>query len=376
MNNTLAIIISAVITFIVTVIAVGFIYRFALRKNIVAEVNHRSMHKGRVPLLGGGSIIFGFFIGISILLILAPKIGKDYLSFIAPMLFGGSLIGITGFIDDVFNLKPLSKLLLQFFSAFVVVVIGGLNIEIINLGFMTLKFGAFSSIITMIWIVAMSNAINLIDGLDGLASGISAMSFFTLFILSTFSPIQTQNPFVAAMSFIMLVSTLAFLIFNFPPAKIFLGDTGSLFLGYMIGVLAVSQYKNAAFFSLALPLLVIALPLLDMISATLRRLLRKQSPGTADREHLHHKIYDSLQDTKHAILILYAVNAFFCFIAIIYFTADIGRGIGYFLIFIAILAVDFIIEYFGLINKKYRPLLEAYQIIHNVFSKGGKNEKN
>ncbi|MGL4663329.1 MAG: MraY family glycosyltransferase [Culicoidibacterales bacterium] len=372
----LAIIISAAITFIITVIAVGFIYRFALRKNIVAKVNHRSMHKGRVPLLGGGSIIFGFFIGISILLILAPKIGKDYLSFIAPMLFGGSLIGVTGFIDDVFNLKPLSKLLLQFFSAFVVVVIGGLNIEIINLGFMTLKFGAFSSIITMIWIVAMTNAINLIDGLDGLASGISAMSFFTLFILSTFSPIQTQNPFVAAMSFIMLVSTLAFLIFNFPPAKIFLGDTGSLFLGYMIGVLAVSQYKNAAFFSLVMPLLVIALPLLDMISATLRRLLRKQSPGTADREHLHHKIYDSLQDTKHAILILYAVNAFFCFIAIIYFTADIGRGIGYFLIFIAILAVDFIIEYFGLINKKYRPLLEAYQIIHNVFSKGGKNEKN
>lgn len=378
MHSTLAIILSALSALIISIIAVGFIYRFAIRKNIVAHVNHRSMHQGRVPLLGGGSIICGFFIGISILLLLNPKISEDYHTIIAPMLFGGALIGITGFIDDVFNLKPLSKLIFQFFSAFIVVVLGGLEIELINLGFMTIKFGIFSNLITMIWIVAMTNAINLIDGLDGLASGISGMSFFTIFILATFSPPQTQNPFVAAMALIILFPTIGFLIFNFPPAKIFLGDTGSLFLGYMIGVLTLSQYKNAAFFSLAMPLFVIALPLLDMLSATLRRLIRKQSPGTADREHLHHKIFDSLQDKKHALLMLYAVNAFFCLIAIIYFTADIGRGIGYFLIFIAILVVDFIIEYFGLINKKYRPLLEAYQIIHNIFSnsKGGKNEKN
>lgn len=376
MNNILIISLSALVSFVTAIIAVGFIYRWALKKNIVAQINHRSMHKGRVPLLGGGAIIIGFFIGIALLLVLNPQISNDYHNFITPMLLGGTLIGITGFVDDAFNLKPHSKLLLQFFSAFIVVVLGGLNIEVINLGFISINFGIFSSIVTMIWIVAMTNAINLIDGLDGLASGISAMSFFTLFILSTFSPSYTQNPFVAAMSLIMLFATLGFLLFNFPPAKIFLGDTGSLFLGYMIGVLAVSQYKNAAFFSLVMPLLVIALPLLDMISATLRRLIRKQSPSMADREHLHHKIYDSLQDTKHAILILYAANAFFCFIAIIYFTADIGRGIGYFLIFIAVLAVDFIIEYFGLINKKYRPLLETYQIIHSIFSKGEKNEKN
>lgn len=376
MNNLFILVLSAIVAFFSAVIAVGFIYRWALQKNIVAQINYRSMHKGRVPLLGGGAIIVGFFIGISILLIFNPKIGLDYHNFITPMLLGGTLIGITGFIDDIFNLKPISKLFLQFFAAFIVVVLGDLNIEVINLGFMSIHFGIFSSLITMIWIVAMTNAINLIDGLDGLASGISAMSFFTLFILATFSPSYTQNPFVAAIALIMLFATLGFLIFNFPPAKIFLGDTGSLFLGYMIGVLAVSQYKNAAFFSLVMPLLVIALPLLDMTSATLRRLIRKQSPGTADREHLHHKIYDSLQDTKHAILILYGANAFFCFIAIIYFTADIGRGIGYFLIFIAVLAVDFIIEYFGLINKKYRPLLETYQIIHNIFSKGDKNEEN
>lgn len=372
MNAFLAVVLSACVAFAASVFSVGFIYRWALKKNIVAQINHRSMHKGRVPLLGGGAIISGFFIGIALLLVLNPKISTDFHSFIAPMLFGGALIGITGFIDDAFNLKPLSKLLLQFFSAFIVVVLGGARIEIINLGFVTLNFGIFSSIITMIWIVAMTNAINLIDGLDGLASGISAMSFFTLFILATFSPPQTQNPFVGAISLILLMATLGFLIFNFPPAKIFLGDTGSLFLGYMIGVLAVSQYKNAAFFSLVMPLLVIALPLLDMVSATFRRLLRKQSPGTADREHLHHKIYDSLQNTKHAIIVLYSVNAFFCLIAIIYFTADIGRGIGYFLIFIVVLAVDFIIEYFGLINKKYRPLLETYQIVHNIFSKEGK----
>lgn len=376
MSNIIAILISAIACFGVTVFSVGVIYRWALRKNVVAISNHRTVHKGRIPLLGGGAIIAGFFTGIAVLLLLTPGISQDFRSVITPLLFGGVLIGMTGFIDDVFTLKPTSKLFLQIISALVVVIFGDLRIETINVGLFSLNFGIFSTIITVLWIVAMTNAINLIDGLDGLASGISAMSFFTLFILATFSPVQTQNPFVGAMSFIMLVATLGFLIFNFPPAKIFLGDTGALFLGYMVGVLALSQYKNAAFFSLALPLLVIALPLLDMISATLRRLLRKQSPGTADREHLHHKIFENLNNMKHAVLVLYAVNAFFCFIAIIYFTANIGRGIGYFLIFIAVLTADFIIEYFGLINKKYRPLLEAYQIIHNLFSKEEKDEKN
>lgn len=376
MPNLLAIIISCIVTFLASVFSVGIIYRWALRKNIVAHTNHRSMHKGRIPLLGGGAIIAGFFLGIAVLLFLDPKVSKDFTVLIAPMLIGGMMIGIAGFIDDIFELKPLSKLVLQFLSAFIVVSLGGIGIETINLGLFSINFGIFSSIVTMIWIVAMTNAINFIDGLDGLASGVSAMSFFTIFILATFSPPQTQNHFVGAVAMLMMIATLGFLIFNFPPAKIFLGDTGALFLGYMIGVLAVSQYKNAAFFSLALPLLVIALPLLDMVSSTLRRIIRKQTPGTADREHLHHKIFDSLKSVKYAVLFLYAVNAFFCLIAIIYFTANIGRGVGYFLLFLAVLAVDFIIEYFGLINKKYRPLLETYQIIHNLFSKEEKNGKN
>lgn len=356
-------------TAVTTLICVPYVYRFAKRVGAVAKVNNRSMHKGHVPLLGGLAIAAGFLVGLVLLYLFSPGNESGIRDLIAPLIASILIILFTGFIDDVFVLKPLSKLLLQSVAAAMIVTFAQLQIDVINIGFIQIEFGIFSPIISILWIVTITNAINLIDGLDGLATGISAMSFITLFILATFSPEQTQSQFVSYVSLILFFATAVFLLFNFPPAKMFLGDTGALFLGFMIGVLTLTQYKNAAFFSLVLPLMVFALPLLDMISATLRRLLRKQSPGSADREHLHHKVFNSTNSVVHAVYILLAVNAFFNIVAIIYFTTNISRSTGYIFVFLTIILADLIVEYFQLISPKYRPLLESYQYIRNAFGR-------
>ena len=259
--------------------------------------DNRRMHKKEMPLMGGLAIFIAFLISTLIFCRLDIKI--------AGMLLGATLIVVTGIIDDKYEMRAIVKLLLQIAAA-VIAVLSGIEMDYINLFGRIIEFGKFSGIVTVVWIVALTNAINLIDGLDGLSCGISAISSVTLLV----SLIHTDTPFgVILMIGILAGSCMGFLPFNFNPAKIFMGDTGALFLGYSLSVLSIMGYfKLNAIVTFWVPFLVFALPLVDTTFAFVRRILTGRSPFSADRGHLHHRLIDRGYDQKHAVLILYAVS--------------------------------------------------------------------
>lgn len=259
--------------------------------------DNRRMHKKEMPLMGGLAIFVAFLISTLIFCRLDMRI--------AGMLLGATLIVVTGIIDDKYEMRAVVKLLLQV-SAAVIAVLSGIEMDYINLFGKIIEFGKFSGIVTVVWIVALTNAINLIDGLDGLSCGISAISSVTLLV----SLIHTDTPFgVILMIGILAGSCMGFLPFNFNPAKIFMGDTGALFLGYSLSVLSIMGYfKLNAIVTFWVPFLVFALPLVDTTFAFVRRILTGRSPFSADRGHLHHRLIDRGYDQKHAVLILYAVS--------------------------------------------------------------------
>ncbi len=274
----------------------------------------RRMHKKEMPLMGGLAMFFAFLISTVIFCNLDVKT--------VGMLLGATLIVVTGIIDDKYEMKAIIKLLLQIAAA-VIAVLSGIEMDYINLFGHIIEFGAWSGLVTVVWIVALTNAINLIDGLDGLSCGISTISSFTLLI----SLIHTDTPFaVIVMIGILAGSCLGFLPFNFNPAKIFMGDTGALFLGYTLSVLSIMGYfKLNAIVTFWVPFLVFALPLIDTTFAFARRILTGRSPFSADRGHLHHRLIDRGYDQKHAVLILYAVSGISGISAVL---MSIGKFVG------------------------------------------------
>ena len=203
----------------------------------------------------------------------------------AGILIGAVIIIVTGFLDDMLEITAKAKLAGQLAAAVVVVTWGGLQIEFINLPFFgQFDFGYLSIPITIIWIIGITNAINLIDGLDGLAAGVSTIALISIAVMAMIM----GNVFVVATAAILAASSLGFLFFNFHPAKIFMGDTGSLFLGFMISVLALLGFKNVAVVSLIIPIIMLGVPISDTFFAIVRRIRMKQPIMAPDKSHLHH----------------------------------------------------------------------------------------
>lgn len=253
------------------------------------------------------------------------------------MLLGSVIIVIAGIIDDKYDMNPFLKLLMQI-SAACVAVLSGNIIENVNIFGRNFAFGSFSFLFSVIWIVAITNAINLIDGLDGLSCGFSMIASVTLLI----SLIGTDTPFaVIVMTAILAGSCIGFLPFNFNPAKIFMGDTGALFLGYIMSVLSIlGCFKLNAMVSFVVPFIIFALPLFDTAFAFLRRILTGKSPFAADRGHIHHRLIDKGFDQKHAVLILYAASAISGISAILFSAGNFMAGTVIFIIAIAILYLN------------------------------------
>ena len=234
---------------------------------------------------------------------------------LSAIMLGSFIIIVTGVLDDMYELSAKVKLLGQLLAAVIVVFWGGVQVEFINLPFSNgvLEFGFLSIPITILWIVGITNAINLIDGLDGLAAGVSSIALITISIMAILIP----NPFVVIMGSILLASTLGFLIFNFNPAKIFMGDTGALFLGFMIAVLSLLGFKNVTMISLVIPIIILGVPISDTIYAILRRIVNKKPISAPDKSHLHHCLLGLGFSHRQTVLIIYAMAAFFGLVAII-----------------------------------------------------------
>ncbi|RKQ34320.1 glycosyltransferase family 4 protein [Oceanobacillus halophilus] len=337
--------IALVICFAAAILITPLIKKLALTIGATDKPNQRKVHETAMPRLGGLAIFISFLIGTVFFL---PSTTEAW-----PMVIGATIIIITGLLDDLYNIPAKFKLLGQVIAA-VVTVSGGVTIDFITL-FTDEKFefGIFAVPITIMWIVAITNAINLIDGLDGLAAGVSSIAFITITGLA----ITMGDYFIALISLIMLGSTLGFLVYNFYPAKIFMGDTGSLFLGYMISVIAVmGLYKEVTIVSLVVPIMILAIPILDTTFAIVRRLIHKKPISAPDKDHLHHCIIRLGYTHRQTVIMIYALSSLFSIAAIVFTRSTLWGSI---LILLSLLIlVELIVEVTGLISENYRPLLK------------------
>ncbi|PKR86299.1 glycosyltransferase family 4 protein [Heyndrickxia camelliae] len=333
------------ICFISSLIITPFVKRLALKYGITDLPNKRKVHQKAMPLMGGLAIFISFIIGF---LILWPTDNKVS---VLSILLGGLIIIITGILDDKYELSPKLKLAGQLVAA-IVVFLGGIEIDFINLPFGgQLEFGFFTIPFTIIWIVGVTNAINLIDGLDGLAAGVSSIALITISGMA----VLMGNFFAATLGAILLASTLGFLIYNFHPAKIFMGDTGALFLGYMISVLSLLGFKNITFISLVIPVIILGVPLSDTFFAMVRRFANKQYLFGPDKSHLHHCLLRLGFSHRQTVLIIYAIAAMFGLAAIIFSMSTMWGSI--ILVAVLLVAMEIFVESIELVGKNYKPLL-------------------
>ncbi len=329
-------------------------YRNPFRKKIAFKIgavdqpDKRKVHSKPMPRIGGLAIYTSFLIGLFFFFPDSDVIG--------PIIAGSFIIIMTGLLDDILQLSPKIKLIGQVGAA-VVTVLGGIRIEFITLPFGDrIEFELFVIPVTILWIIAVTNAINLIDGLDGLAAGVSSIALITISLLA----ISMGDSTSALIGLILLGSTLGFLVYNFYPAKIFMGDTGSLFLGYMISVLSVTGlYKNVTLFSLIVPIIILAIPILDTAFAIVRRIVHNNPISAPDKFHLHHCIIRLGFSHRQTVIMIYAMSSLFSIAAVI-FTKSTLWGATTIIISLAIL-VEIMVEITGLVSENYRPILRLFE---------------
>lgn len=268
--------------------------------------DERRMHKKPTPRIGGLAIFAGFMVGSWVF---CEPTGELYAIWI-----GGAILVCLGVLDDIFRLSAWLKLLVQLFAAGIAVCCG-VVIDHITLFGVYIDLGIFSIPITIIWIAGLSNAINLIDGLDGLACGVSVITSLSIFLVTLIVGDTTS----AIITAILIGSCLGFFPYNMNPAKIFMGDTGALFLGYTLSVISVQGlFKLHTMLAFLVPLSIFALPILDTFIAIVRRLIHGQSPFHPDRGHFHHKLVDMGFTHKEAVRLLYAISGLAGLVAVVY----------------------------------------------------------
>ena len=342
--------IAFLLAFITAFVVTPYTIRLAKKVGAVDIPNDRRINKKPMPRLGGIAVIAGFLVS-AIYLIITMKI-ENKIDFgeggidkkIIGFLLGAVIIGITCFIDDVKGIKPLVKLVGQTLAA-IVVANSGLLINNFTIPFKennVMINELFSYILTIGWIVGITNAINLIDGLDGLSSGITLISCISLLIIFSLN----ESPLIA----IILITALAgaivgFLPYNFNPAKTFIGDVGSNFMGFSIAVISIlGVAKTYTAIVIIAPIIVLALPIFDTIWAIIRRIIKTKSiKGVfkADKGHLHHKLMARGYTQKQAVFILYGITATLGMVAIILLDSGIWKAISFVLLVVAIVAIGY-----------------------------------
>lgn len=303
-RQVLFMIFAFIVSFAFTFATTPLVRRFAFKIGAIdIPKDNRRMHKKPTPRIGGLAIIFGFTVAT---FCFAQPSRQLY-----GTLAGAAIIAVMGVIDDCKNLPAKLKFVIQIIAALVVVFAGDIKIDVFtNPNFLSdnpywVLPEWLSVTLTVIWIVFITNAVNFIDGLDGLAAGVSAIMSISLVFIS----IRVGEYSIAILGIALMGSCFGFLPFNFNPAKIFMGDTGSTFLGFMLATLSIQGvFKSYAVISFAVPLLILGLPLFDALFAMIRRILRGQSPMTADRGHLHHRLVDMGFSQKQTVFILYAIS--------------------------------------------------------------------
>lgn len=327
--------ISFLFTFLLAVLLTGIVKKIGTHYGIVSKPRPRDVHKTPIPRIGGIAIFISFLLVALGYILFSNRNGLNFglehwfgmERHLFAILVGGFVITVSMLFDDIKGLRPWQKLSVQILAALITIAAGiGINslpnpfgeainlnsvyIPILSIHNITYHFSLWSDLLTLIWIVGLMNIINFVDGIDGLAGGVSVISFFTIFLLSI--TLAVNQPATAAVAIMMTGATLGFLVWNFPPAKIFMGDSGSMFLGFMLGILTlISGGKLATVF------LVLGFPIIDGLIVVGGRLRRGENPlTTPDKTHLHHRFLKAGFTPRSAILSMYAISVAFAWVAL------------------------------------------------------------
>lgn len=299
MPGALNLIISLLPAFFLAFLAIGPIIYFSNQFSLYDIPNERKIHKKKISRLGGLAIFLGFCVAI----LLTYIQNKDFLPKNSYLILGGLIAFLTGFFDDIFhNIRARYKLTLHLISG-LLVALSGHSISFIQISeSYQLNLGFWGYPLTILWVAGFINAVNLLDGLDGLAAGIL---FIALCFLAVLGYLQ-ENPKVLILSLAGAIGALAFLFYNFPPAKIFMGDGGAYFLGYLYAIIPLLGIKKtASVTALLFPLALFLIPVLDMVHVMQKRVKNKEHIFLADKKHIHHRLLHVGFSTKGILWLLY-----------------------------------------------------------------------
>ncbi len=323
-----------ILAFVISLVLTPLVRKFAINHGIMdVPKDDRRVHKSAMPLMGGVAIYIAVIIGLFIFVPISSRLFG--------VVVGATLILISGIIDDWKGLSPTMKIVFQL-AAGIALILGGIRIDFVTNPFTAsgnvYYLSTFALPLTLIWVVGISNTINLIDGLDGLASGVTLIaSFFLMLVASKFG-----HEDVAQIAALLMGACLGFLPFNFYPAKIFMGDTGALFLGYMLAVITIDGVmKSVATVALVLPIIILGVPIFDTFFAIVRRTMRGQSFMAADKGHLHHRLLNRGLNQKQTVLILYGITAAFGLFSYLIAESNSTRGVYMSLIIVVIASISF-----------------------------------
>lgn len=354
MLNYIDLMFASFIAMIATFFLTFPIRKLAIKLEIIDLPNYRKIHKQPTPRLGGLAIFFGALLGA---LYLQPQ--HIHLQAI---FLGAIVIVITGMLDDKYDIRPIVKLAGQLTAASFLIS-SGLIIERVTLPFIGMvELGFFSVLITVLWVVGITNAINLIDGLDGLATGVSTIALLSMFVMALID----MQIIAAYLSIVLIGANLGFLYHNFYPAKIYMGDTGSNFLGYMIAVISMlGLFKNVALFSFVIPIIILAIPIFDTLFAIIRRAYNKEKIMMPDNKHIHYQLLRAGYNHRQAVLIMYAFSFVFGGMAIIFSEASFMTSL--IVAIIVFIMIHILAEIAGLVRGGKRPVID---MLGKVFGRG------
>jgi len=337
--NLTTILLMAFIPFVFVALIIPVIKKVATHVGAMDIPDKRKVHSKPMPRLGGLGIYGGFLLGYMIFGEQTPTMNA--------ILIGSFVLLITGIIDDIKPMKASHKLICQFVASLIVVVYGNLLLRDVSFFGMNINFRLWAYPITLLFILGCINCVNLIDGLDGLAGGISSIFFLTIGIIAY---CQGRIGLSVVITFIMFGSTLGFLVHNFHPAKIFMGDSGSMFLGFIISVITLLGFKTIITSSIIIPLCILIVPILDTICAIIRRKLKGESIGTPDKSHFHHQLLRRNYGVSGTVIVIYIITSLFSTASIIWLLVD--KKIGYIiygiltlLLLIFVFSTDIIFEH-------------------------------
>ena len=329
---------------VISLLCVPIAKRIGFALNVYAVENSRNVHHGKIVRIGGLAMFTAFMISMACFMKADATING--------ILLGGAVVFLGGLLDDMYDLAPWQKLLFQVTGALIAILVGRIGLTSITLPFgIEINTMPISFLVSFLWIVGVTNAINLIDGLDGLSAGICFIVVCTIGLIGFFMGRRD----IPVISLILAGSIAGFLPYNFHPASVFQGDCGALFLGFTLACLSLLGFKTTTFITLGFPVIILFVPISDTLIAMVRRKLSGKGIMQADRSHLHHVLMYKLKlGHRNTVLVLYVVTILFGSCAVLsYFNETWGMIV----LLVLTVAAEIFVEATEMINPKWHPLL-------------------